>query len=158
MDGEGSARPGAAPPTWPPTSSPARQLPSRGVALHAAGVGGGAEQPGGRVAADRGQPAERPRLGDDHQVAAAAQALERGGAEPLLNHDLAGTVLPGPERARERGGVEGGRVDGGLEVEAEVDVVEEQPERPLVLLVAAWGAEGEHRLPVAEDERRRQRG
>ena len=49
------------------------------------------------------------------------------------------------------------RVDRRLQVEAEVDVVEEEQQRPLVLLVAARRAEGEIRVAAPEGERGRER-
>jgi hypothetical protein len=51
----------------------------------------------------------------------------------------------------------GGRIDGGLEIEPEHGMAEEECERPLVLLVSARGPEREVRLPVPERERRAER-
>ena len=55
-------------------------------------------------------------------------------------------------------GVERGRVDRLLQVHPERRVVEEEGERPLVLLVPARGAEGQIRLAIAQDQAGRQRG
>jgi hypothetical protein len=48
--------------------------------------------------------------------------------------------------------VEHGSVDRGLQVAAEDDVPEEEPELPLILLVASRGSEGQVRLAVAKSE------
>jgi len=49
-------------------------------------------------------------------------------------------------------GVELGRVDRRLEVEAEVDMAKEGVQGPLLLLVAAGGSPGEIRLAVEKRE------
>ena len=54
--------------------------------------------------------------------------------------------------------VEGRAVDRLLQVHAVIDMVQEQQQRPLVLLVAAGRAERHIRLAVAEREPRRQGG
>ena len=59
------------------------------------------------------------------------------GPEPRLERERAGARLAWEERGREVVRVELRRVDRGLEIEPEMDVVEEDVERPLVLLVAA---------------------
>ena len=54
-------------------------------------------------------------------------------------------------------GVELGRVDRLLEVQTEIDVTQEDVQRPLLLLVAAGRAPREIRRTVAEREPRRER-
>ena len=63
-----------------------------------------------------------------------------------------------PERAREVLGVDERRVDRRLQIHPEIDDVEQELQRPLVLLVAAGRAEDHVRPAVARRERRRQRG
>jgi hypothetical protein len=75
----------------------------------------------------------------------------------LLDGEVPGTGAPRVERARERFGVVVGRVNRHLEVHPEVGVGQERVQGPLVLLVAARGAQGEVRLAVAPDYRRRKR-
>src|SRR5215469_3683801 len=53
-------------------------------------------------------------------------------------------------------GVEGGSVDGLLQVHAEEHMVQEKGNRPLVLLVAARRAEGKIRCAVSQHQTRRQ--
>src|SRR6185437_17168389 len=67
------------------------------------------------------------------------------------------TGLPGVEARGKRLGVVVRRVDRGLEIEVLVDMAEEDVERPLVLLVASGGAEGQARRSVAAGDGGRQR-
>src|SRR5579863_3492979 len=55
-------------------------------------------------------------------------------------------------------GMPGGRVDSLLQVQAGVDMAQEELRDPLILLVAAGRAPGKIRLAVAQRHRRRQRG
>ncbi len=54
------------------------------------------------------------------------------------------------------GRVYGGRVERFLHVHTEIDDVQEELQRPLVLLVAAGRAKGQPRLAVAQCQRRRE--
>src|SRR5262249_59716794 len=105
------------------------------VALHAARIGGRLEQ--SVLACDGADAAERPRSGDLDVVAAVRQRARDGVAEARLELDLPRLRVAGVEGAREVVRVEARRVDRLLQVEAEVDVPEEEVERPLVLLVSA---------------------
>src|SRR5260370_26084111 len=64
----------------------------------------------------------------------------------------------GRKGAREVRGVKHGRVVRGLQAVAEDDVRQEEFERPLILLIAPWSAEGNPRLATAERESRAQGG
>jgi len=55
-------------------------------------------------------------------------------------------------------GVELGRVDRRLQVQAEVDVAEKRVQRPLLLLVTAWRTPRQVRLTVSKRQARAQRG
>src|SRR5919204_2381174 len=114
-------------------------LAADGVALHAARIRGGFQQP--VLAGDGGDAAERPRLDDLDVVAALAQVGNYLVAEARLELDLLGLAVARIERAREVVRVEARRVDRRLQVEPAVDVLQENVERPLVLLVAARSAE-----------------
>jgi hypothetical protein len=85
------------------------------------------------------------------------QPGDRLRADALLDLDDVRLGETREEGAADVVGVEAGRVDRRLQVEAEDGVGEEERQRPLVLLVAAGGAEREVRLAAAERERRRQR-
>ena len=54
--------------------------------------------------------------------------------------------------------VEIGRVYRLLQVEAEMDVGQEEIQGPLVLLVPAWGTEGQVRLAITQRQRRSEGG
>src|SRR6185437_4903940 len=127
-----------------------------GVALHAAGVGGGVQD---AVAAGyRADPAQGPGRADGDQVAAAAEVLDDRLADPRLDVQGQGLGLARVERRRHVRGVERGEVDRLLQVHAERQVVEEEQQRPLILLVAAWRAEREVRLAVPQRQARAERG
>src|SRR6266576_2860570 len=129
---------------------------ARGVSLAAARIRTCLEDPG-VLACDGGDAAEGPRAGHLDVVSTAAQAVDRLGIDAFLHRDVSRAALARVEARRERLGVVVRRVDRGLEVEAVVDVAEEDVQRPLVLLVAARCAEGETRLPAAGGECRRER-
>src|SRR3546814_19032491 len=71
---------------------------------------------------------------------------------------MAGLALARAEGGREVGGVEQRQVDGFLQVQPVMHEAEEEGKLPLVLLVAARGAESEGRAPLEEREAGRQRG
>src|SRR5215831_20869131 len=146
---------GAPPPDWdvwrpmiaalteaPPVDSPQEQVAARslnrksppkpgsaadGVALHAAGVGGGFEDPARRrfLAGAAGEAAFGPRLADAQAVAAPHQFVLGGFREAAFEGEEAGLRRARVERARHVLGVEGGAVDRLLQVHAVVDVVQE---------------------------------
>jgi hypothetical protein len=62
------------------------------------------------------------------------------------------------KRAGKVRGLERRRIHGGLQIQAEVHVPQQQLQRPLILLIAARRAERGIGLAVAGDERRRERG
>src|SRR5262249_27697590 len=126
------------------------------IALHAAWVRGGFQDPV-RLAAGRADSAERPFPGDDDVVPPLTQAGDDLVAGSALDLDHVRLCHPRIEGAGEGVRVERRRVDRLLQVAAEEDVGEEEEQRPLVLLVAAGGAEGEVRFAAAERERGRQR-
>ena len=117
--------------------------PPRRVALHAARVGGGAEQ----AVADR---ARRRRDGPRTRPPP-PRRRGRGGAVPppwppagaLSTTRRLGRDLAGPEGRGEVLGMPGRRVDGLLQVHPGMDVAQEELRDPLVLLVAARRAPGE---------------
>ena len=117
----------------PPGGRRAAPLAPDRVALLPPRVGAGT-----RAARSRG-PARSPtcaratRVGDQDVVPQPAELVD-GRAGPRLDHQLR-AGLARVERGRERGGVPGGRVDGGLQVHPVHGVVEEEDELPLVLLV-----------------------
>ena len=80
------------------------------------------------------------------------------GAEAALDDELARAGVAGIERARERVAVPARRLDRLLQVEAEHEVGEQEDDLPLVLLVAAGRAAGQHGHAVAQHQRRAQRG
>ena len=102
--------------------------------------------------ADRAHAAERPRGRLDDVVASPPQLVEHAGGHRLRVH-ASWMRLVRSERARKVRRVEHRSVVRRLKVEAEDRLCEEELERPLVLLVAAWGPERDHRLAVAERER-----
>src|SRR6266545_5335327 len=112
-----------------------RILAADGVSLHAAGVRTSLQQP--VLARDGGDAAERPVAPLDDFVAAPAELADHVLSEPGLELDLERPALAGIEGAREVIRVEAGRIDRGLQVEAPVDVLQEEVERPLILLVSA---------------------
>ena len=141
-----------------PSSRPARcaRLNADRVALHPARVRARAQRPV-RRARDRAEAAERPRLDHVDVVAAAAQLLDDLGRDARLDVHPPQLGLAREERARQVIGVERRRVDRLLEVAPEHGVLEEQLQRPLVLLVAARGAERQARAVLVQRERRRER-
>ena len=78
-------------------------------------------------------------------------------AEALLDEQRARDELAREERRDQVLGVEVGRVDRLLQVQPAIDVVEEDVQRPLLLLVAAGRAVREPRLAAAQHEPRRER-
>src|ERR1700751_2140330 len=97
---------------------------------------------GGRtVTPSRGQPTRPAPPSPPPLVPAFIQPGGHVLAPPLLHRHRQRERLPRVERGGEVAGVEGGRVDRLLQVHAEVHVVEEERQGPLVLLVAAGGAE-----------------
>ncbi len=54
--------------------------------------------------------------------------------------------------------MEGERLRRGLQAHAEIDVTEEEIQRPLVLSISTGGAKGDARIPVAGHDRWTQRG
>ena len=95
------------------------------------------------LARDGGDATERPGAGHLDVVPATTQLLDRLGADAFLDRDVPRAALARIEARRERLGVVVRRVDRGLEVEAVVDMAEEDLQRPLVLLVAPGRAEGQ---------------
>src|SRR5262245_28912144 len=136
-------------------------LPPRGVALHAARVGGGlAAHP---VLGGGGEAAFRPVGANLHLVAAALQLLHGRCGQAAFYHQHAGAGGARPERQREVLDVPGRRVDGLLQVHlgggaAEAGVAKEELAAPLVLLVAAWGAPAHVRGALAQGHADRKRG
>src|SRR5215218_1984431 len=86
-------------------------------------------------------------------MAAGTQTLDNVGLQPVLDNELAWRRRARVVRAREVFGVEVGRVDGLLQIEAEVDVRQEEVHGPLVLLVSPRGAEGQIRLTLTQRQR-----
>ena len=78
-------------------------------------------------------------------------------AEPVLDDDLA-RRRPAARTRRGTGGVPGRRVDRRLQVQPAEHVAQQEAQLPLVLLVAAGGAERQGRHAVAQRQRRRERG
>ena len=122
------------------------------------GFASGREHTGGRVAAHRAETTEAPRVGDPHLVPVRPQRRHRRVVEPVLHHQDAGFDVARVERLRQPDRVERWRVDGLLEGLAADEVAQQERQLPLVLLVAAGGAAGQHGLPVAVHHRRAQRG
>src|SRR4051794_28835216 len=125
------------------------------VTLHAARIRGALQQT--VLARDRADAAERPVAGHLDVVAALAQIGDDLFAEARLELDLTRLAVARVERAREVVRVEARRVDRLLQIQAAVDMPEEEVERPLVLLVAAGRAEREVWVAAAECKRRRER-
>src|SRR5690242_627631 len=96
-----------------------------GVALHAAWVGGGFEDPafGGVVAGAAREAALGPRVADPQAVAAPRQFGVRCFRKPALERQEAGLRGARVERTRHVLGVEGRAVDRLLQVHAVVDMV-----------------------------------
>src|SRR5262245_25170181 len=118
-----------------PVRSWAGALPACGVTLHAAGVGGGVEQ--AIPAGDSADPAEGPRALDLDVMATAAQFGDCSVPHPGLHVKASGVGVTRVERRREMRRVERREVDRLLEVHPVVHVVQEEPQGPLILLVAA---------------------
>src|SRR5580700_4136688 len=83
--------------------------------------------------------------------------LDHGSADPRLDVEHTGLRLARVERGRHVRGVERREVDRLLQVHAERQVVEEEQQRPLILLVAAGRAERQVRLAVPQREARGER-
>src|SRR5437868_7990983 len=117
------------------------------VALHAAGIGGGA------AAAAKfrggGEAAFGPLRAHLHDMSARAQFLHACLRHALLHHHHAGTRLARPERRRKMLGMPGRRVDRLLQVQFGVNVAQEKLRDPLILLIAAWRTPGQIRFAVA---------
>src|SRR5581483_93128 len=131
----------------PATSATSATSVTDGVALHAAGVGGGVEH--AVAAGHRAHPAERPGRPDVHDVPPSAQLRNNVRPDPGLDVEHLRLRLAGVERGWHVRRVERREVDGLLEVHAEPHVVEEERQRPLVLLIATRRAERQVRLTVA---------
>src|SRR5713226_1666977 len=128
-----------------------RALATDRVPLHAARVRGGLQLPVW-IAPGGADAAERPLRRHLDVVAAITQARDHRRVEARLDLRVPRPRLSRVERAGEVVRVEGGRVDRRLQVEPELDVCEEDVQRPLVLLVAARRAEGEVRLALPQGE------
>src|SRR5919204_4472491 len=126
-----------------------------GIALHRARVRRRFEDP--VLSAGCADAPERPVAGHDHVMAALAQARDDVVTEPALDLDLARLRHARVERTREVVRVERRSVDRLLQVAMPYRVLEEERERPLVLVVTARRSEREVRLAASERERRRQR-
>src|SRR5215211_3079637 len=122
------------------------------VPLHAAGIRGGLQLPVG-LAAGGGDAAERPVVEHRDVVSSLPELRDRLLGEPAFDGERRGVRLAREERAREVVRVVVWRVDRLLQVHPVDSVVEERVQRPLILLVAAGGAEDELRVAVPEDER-----
>src|SRR5581483_10660359 len=113
------------------------------VALHAARIGPGLQHDAfrGLFAGAGGQAAARPGLADADAVAARRQLAPRRFRHPPFEGQRAGGGGARVERARRVAVVELRAVDRLLQIHAVMDVVQEELGRPLVLAVAAGGAE-----------------
>src|SRR5262245_15760264 len=132
----------------------APSLPPDGVALHPARIRRGLEQT--VVTGDRADASERPLARHVEVVTASAELLHDVVAEAGLDLHLPWFAVARVEGARKVVGVEARRVDRLLEVQTPIDVVDEEVERPLVLLVAARRPKREVWLTAAERKRRGQ--
>src|SRR6266550_4649520 len=94
-------------------------LTAGGVALHAAGIGGGFAP--GPLARRRRQAPFRPGRSYFDDVPASAQFLDRGIAQPALGNQHARTRRTRPERAREMLRMPGWRIDRLLQIVAGMD-------------------------------------
>src|SRR4051812_31240411 len=119
----------------------AAQLPRRRIHPGGDNAGGDAE----------GRP-------DEEHMAARLQLAEDRSRQAGLHLEDAGLSAVVVERAHRVEGIDARRFDGALHVHAEIDDVEQHEEDLLILTVAAGRADGEERLAVLEDHRRRQRG
>ena len=95
-----------------------------------------------------------PRAVDAHLVAPRRKFVADLRSDARLDPRATGIGSVGIERAREMCALDRWRVERLLHVHAEVDHVQEELERPLVLLIAAGRAKGQPRLPVAQRQRR----
>src|ERR1700733_7717596 len=140
------------------TETAALQLPSGGVALHAAWIGPGLENAAfrGFLARAGGKPSTRPGLADLHAVAAAREFLPGRLREASFEPEMAEVRAARIERARRVLGVEFGAVDRLLQIHFVMDVVQKQLQRPLVLAIAARRAERHVGRAVLERQARRQ--
>src|SRR6185437_9531926 len=130
--------------------------PARCVALHSSRVGSCVQH--APVPGDGADPSERPRGRDVHLVTTPSQLVDRRFAVPVLDGQRSRLAAARVERGGEVIIVERRSDDRFLEVHAEQHVVEEEAERPLVLLVTAGGAERQVGLAVAQGQAGRQRG
>src|SRR4051812_45850993 len=78
--------------------------------------------------------------------------------EPAFNEQLARRAHTGVERGRSVASVEEWRIDRGLEVQAVMEVPQEDRRGPLILLIAARRAECQPGLAVASHHSGRQCG
>ena len=163
----------SAPDTWPRagrsqgTASPSPQpSPVEGEGAWATSrrrsyvaLGGGAAEYDAAldVVPDRQHLAAVPVSDPPHYVAAGLQVGRDRLRYPALGDHVAGVRLLREEGRREVARPHGRRVERLLHVHAELDVVQEELQRHLLLAVAARRAEDHVRLPVACHERRRER-
>src|SRR5688572_17442975 len=119
-----------------------RTLSADRVALHAAWVGACAHEPVG-LTGDGGHAPGRPRGPDRDVVATALEVADGPGVEARLERERPRSKPSWEERRDQVIGMELRRVDGRLEIQAQVDVPDERVQRPLLLLVATGGPPGE---------------
>ncbi len=90
-------------------------------------------------------------------MSAVPQTIDRLRPKPVLDQQFVGLDGAWIKRLREMPAGEQRAVDGGLKIEAVMDVTQQHSQRPLVLLVATRRSHCEEGFAVARDERRRQR-
>src|SRR5215475_401486 len=125
-----------------------RILPSRGIALHAAGIGRGAAA--AARARGGGQTALRPIGADLDGVTSAGELVADSARYAVFDHEHSGPGRSRPERDREMLGVPRWRIDRFLQIEPGMDMAQEKLRDPLVLLVAAGRAPGKIWLTIAQ--------
>src|SRR5262245_41156419 len=132
-------------------------LPSEGICRLIAWGGSAREEAARGVPLHAHYPAALLPVAEDHDlVAPRLQRIPCPLRDAPLYHQPPRVLCPRIERAREVQGVERRRVQRRLHVHPELDHVQEELQRPLVLLVAARRAEREPWPPVPGSEGRRQ--
>ncbi|QTK82857.1 Hypothetical protein AT6N2_L2196 [Agrobacterium tumefaciens] len=113
--------------------------PPHRIGLHQPRCCGGAQQ-AVCIAARRGEPADRPGIGNRNAVAATTKLGERCLTHRAFHHDFTRRTGARIKRARKMGSVEQRHVYGRLQVLAVVGITQEEGQLPLVLLVATGRA------------------
>lgn len=122
------------------------------VRLHQPGRGSGTQE-AVRVALGCRQPADAPGFAHRQAMTALRQLRKSWPAKTFLDGEVAGLARARMERSGKMRRVKERRVDRCLQIGAMMGVTQEEGELPLVLLIAAGGAEGKAATILVHGER-----